>query len=59
MENFIGEDGSRTEPDWRHVRVPTGSDNNRNIFRLGRSVRGLLLSSPASIPRMRLGEPLP
>ncbi|HPG45664.1 MAG TPA: GH116 family glycosyl-hydrolase [bacterium] len=50
MENFIGEDGSRTEPDWRHVRVPTGSDNNRNIFRLGRSARGLLLSSPGVDP---------
>ncbi|MBN1542006.1 hypothetical protein JW992_07640, partial [candidate division KSB1 bacterium] len=50
LENFIGQDGSRTERDWRYVDLPIGANGNSNEFRRNKALCGLLLSSTGVDP---------
>ena len=45
IPNFIGIDGSITQPDWKHDAWPVGARRNRNAARSSESLHGLFLSS--------------
>lgn len=51
LENFIGIDGSKRQPDWGMDLVPVGAQKNRNHFRQQGPVAGLFLNSDGVDPQ--------
>ena len=45
MENFIGEDGSKTKQDWRLYSQPIGAKDNVNQFKSDKNVAGIYMTS--------------
>ena len=45
IPNFIGNDGTTAQADWKGDRVAMGEEGNRNAFREGHEVRGVYLYS--------------
>jgi len=45
LPNFIGMDGFETRRDWKGDPLPTGTSNNRNVFRQGPACRGVFFES--------------
>ncbi len=51
VPNFIGADGSKLSRDWKGDPVVVGPKQNRNAFRKGRAVDGILMSSTGVDPK--------
>ena len=45
MRNFIGQDGSLYQIDWKGDHIPTGAKNNINVFRESDEIRGIYMYS--------------
>jgi len=50
IPNFIGEDGSHSEADWKGDPQTVGARGNRNLYREGDRIRGLFLTSDGVDP---------
>lgn len=55
LPNFIGSDGSNLARDWKGDPVVTGTSKNRNEFRNGSVVSGILMSSAGVDPKSEAG----
>ena len=45
MRNFVGQDGSKYQKDWKGDIIPTGAKNNQNVFKQGNRLSGIYMYS--------------